>query len=154
MNLAPVFPAVRPGGAPSKDNPQWNVSDQLADPDSLLRHYRQLIQLRNAHAALRSGKAVLVETKTQRLYAMLRYNDEEAFLILVNVHPRPLPAGVYSLSLPAGLPFKGTLQAVSVLGQSNPSAPLPHPTGRVFSLRTFPGDLGAVQRDHPAQTQE
>ncbi len=80
---------------------------------------------------------MLVETKTQRLYALLRYNDEEAFLILVNVHPRPLPAELYSLSLQAGLPFDGALQAVSVLGQSNPAALNLTPLGGFSDYKPF-----------------
>ncbi len=132
------FSSGTPWRAISKDNPEWNVADQLADPDSLLRHYRKLIQLRNEHAALRTGEAVLVDAGTHRLYAMLRYNDDEAFLILVNVHPQPLTDEVYSLNLPAGLPFAGELQATSVLGQSNPSAPILNSLGGFTDYKPFP----------------
>lgn len=131
------FTSGSPWRAASKDRPEWNVLSMMEDPGSLLSHYRNLIQLRNQYAALRTGKAVLVETDTARLYAMLRYNQEEAFLILVNVHPKPLTLDLYSLSLPAGLPFKGPVQAISVLDQTPVEAPQITPLGGFDNYQPF-----------------
>ncbi|MBI4772347.1 MAG: alpha-amylase [Chloroflexi bacterium] len=111
-----------PWNAASRDYQTTNVAAQTGDPDSLLSLYRQLIQLRNQHAALRAGQTLVVDAGTPRLYAVLRYNGQEAFLILVNVHPRPLTADLYSLTLERG-PFKGPLTAASILGLENPAAP-------------------------------
>jgi len=116
------FTTATPWRTPADDYGVRSVAVQEDDPQSLLSHYRQLIQLRNQYAALRTGEAVLVDAGTARLYAMLRYNAEEALLILVNVHPQALPAGQYSLSLESG-PFQGTLQAITVLGEAQASAP-------------------------------
>jgi glycosidase len=116
------FTTDQPWRAPANDYEERNVALQDGDPGSLLNHYRALIHLRNTHQALRTGSAVLVDAGTQRLYALLRYDDEEAFLILVNSHRNPLTADLYSLTLESG-PFRGPVQAVSVLGQANPAAP-------------------------------
>jgi glycosidase len=121
-SLSVGFSDVSPWISPSGDYKEVNVALQTDDPESLLSHYRSLIQLRTTHAAMRTGDTLLVDAGTQRLYAMLRYNDEEAFLILVNVHPKPLTADLYSLSLESG-PFKGAVNAASVFGLENPSAP-------------------------------
>ena len=131
------FTSGRPWRAPSKDHPDWNVLDSMEDPASLLSHYRNLIHLRNQHPALRTGKAVLVETDTARLYALLRYNQEEAFLILVNVHPKPLTLDLYNLNLPAGLPFKGPVQAISIWDQTTLTAPQITPLGGFQNYRPF-----------------
>lgn len=116
------FSASIPWNAAASDYETTNVAAQTDDPGSLLSLYRYLIQLRNEHAALRTGETLIVDTGTARLYAVLRYNAQEAFLILVNVHPRPLTANLYSLTLEKG-PFAGPLKAVSVLGLENPAAP-------------------------------
>lgn len=62
-----------------------NVELQNKDPNSLLSHYRNLIQVRNAHAALRIGKLVDVETNNDSVYAAIRQSKNEAVLVLVNL---------------------------------------------------------------------
>lgn len=121
-NLRVGFTSGFPWRSPAGDYTERSVALQDAAPDSLLNHYRALIHLRSNNSALRTGDAVLVDAGSPRLYAMLRYNDEQAFLILVNVHPKPLAGDDYSLSLPSG-PFSGTVQAEGVLGLLDPAAP-------------------------------
>jgi alpha-amylase len=116
------FSTHPPWNAPSSDYRETNVAAQTEDPNSLLSLYRRLIHLRNEHSALRTGETLMVDADTQRLYAVLRYDDQEAFLILVNVHPRPLTADLYNLTLETG-PFKSPIKANSVLGLENPTAP-------------------------------
>jgi glycosidase len=62
-----------------------NVDLQTKDPNSLLTHYRNLIHARNAHAALRIGKLVDVETNNESVYAAIRQSKSEMVLILVNL---------------------------------------------------------------------
>lgn len=131
------FSTHTPWNAPSQDYKEVNVAGQTDDPDSLLSLYRNLIHLRNAHAALRTGETLVVNADTQRLYAVLRYNEQEAFLILVNVHPRPLTADLYNLTLEKG-PFTGPLEAVSVLGLENPQAPEINAAGGFSGYLPFP----------------
>jgi len=121
-NLRVGFSTHTPWRAPSLDYPEVNVEDQTSDPDSLLSLYRTLIGLRNEHAALRTGETLVVDPDSQRLYAILRYSGDEAFLILVNAHPRALNAELYSLTLASG-PFTGPVQAEAVFGRADPTAP-------------------------------
>jgi alpha-amylase len=116
------FTSGTPWREPYPDYPDRNVSVQSDDPDSLLSHYRSLTGLRNRHAALRSGGAILVNSGSPSLYALLRYNDDEAFLVLVNSHPNEVTADRYGLTLEAG-PFEGTLQAETALGVGRRSSP-------------------------------
>jgi len=67
-----------------------NVAAQDSSRQSLLNHYRALIQLRNAHMALSSGPLTLLETNdtTGTIAAWLRSSRDEAFLIVVNFGAR------------------------------------------------------------------
>jgi alpha-amylase len=92
------------GGTPwrpvARHYPTSSVALQEPDPDSLLNHYRALIQLRNAYPALATGAWTLVESNPGRVYAALRHNDEQAILVVVNVGSRAI--GEYSLNLAEG----------------------------------------------------
>ena len=57
---------------PNADYPQKNVEQQSADPDSLLSHYRKLIQLRNRMQSLRQGDLVFLKTSSPAVCAYLR----------------------------------------------------------------------------------
>jgi glycosidase len=123
------FTTGTPWRAPAADYPETNVRAQAEEAGSLLSVYRDLIQLRNAHPALRTGKTVVVDADTQRLYALLRYDGDEAFLVLVNVHRQPLTLELYSLTLESG-PFDAarevTATTVLAVGQgagAEPAAP-------------------------------
>jgi glycosidase len=131
------FTSGSPWRAPADDYLARSVDLQEEDPGSLLNHYRALIQLRSRSAALRSGDAALVEAGTARLYAMLRYNQDEAYLILVNVHPQALPAERYSLSLESG-PFSGPVQVTTVLGEADASAPEINANGGFTEYKPLP----------------
>jgi len=66
-----------------------NVAGQDSSRQSLLNHYRKLIQLRNANPALNRGPLTLVPTDdaTGTIAAWLRSSRDEAFLIVVNFGP-------------------------------------------------------------------
>ena len=130
------FTSGTPWRAPYPDYSTRNVAAQSGDPASLLTHYKTLIQLRNQHAALRTGRAVQVDSGSPRLYALLRYNTEEAFLVLVNPHPSDLQLDQYSLKLESG-PFSGTVQAEAVLGPADPKAPVINAQGGFEGYQPF-----------------
>src|SRR5512132_1413036 len=67
-----------------------NVAAQDSSRQSLLNHYRKLIQLRNAHPALSRGPLSLLQTNdtSGTIAAWLRSSRDEAFLIVVNFGPR------------------------------------------------------------------
>lgn len=106
--------------APAQDFSQVNVAKQADDPESLLNLYRDLIHLRNNHASLQTGHALVIETGNPSVYALLRYNNNEIFLVLVNVNSKPIAD--YGLSLETG-PLAGALKIVTMLGLPNASAP-------------------------------
>jgi alpha-amylase len=128
------FSSGTPWRAPYPDYDTRNVTSQSADPNSLLNHYRALIGLRNQHAALRTGGAILVDSGSPHLYALLRYNEEEAFLVLVNPNQSELSADQYGLTLDSG-PLAGPLQVQVVLGEGDAAAPLINAQGGFENYR-------------------
>jgi glycosidase len=137
-NSKVCFTTGSPWRMPSTDyKDATTVLVQTGDPESLLSLYRTLIQLRNAHPALRTGDALVLDGGTQRLYALLRYNGQEAFLILVNVHTKALTTSLYDLKLPSG-PFTGPVTATTVVGAlANPAAPQINAAGGFDSYQPF-----------------
>jgi len=115
------FTSGTPWRPAADDYPTVNVATQTDDPDSLLSLYRDLIHLRNDHSALRTGHATVIETGNRSVYALLRYNDEETLLVLVNVDSKPVSD--YNLELESGAP-----NALTLLGLPNPS-PFPASAG-------------------------
>ncbi len=90
-----------------------NVTIESSDPNSLLSLYRDLIQLRNNHAALRVGDFYSVRSDNFSILSYLRVSKEENLLILINLSEQPVSG--FSLSLAQG-PLKGKYRALSVLG--------------------------------------
>ena len=62
-----------------------NVADQQDSPESLLSHYRSLIDLRNVHTTLRTGKTTILDTGTTDIFAALRVDEDEAILVVINL---------------------------------------------------------------------
>ncbi len=67
-----------------------DVADETKDPNSLLSLYRDLIQLRNEHVALRVGDFSLVKTDNPAVYAALRTSKSESALVLINLSTAPV----------------------------------------------------------------
>lgn len=111
------FTTGTPWRLPANDFSQGNIARQTADPASLLSHYRTLIHLRNDHEALRVGDWMLVEANSGRLYTFLRYTENEAVLVIINLNRNGVMADDYSLELAAG-PLSGPVTATSLLGNS------------------------------------
>jgi alpha-amylase len=76
-----------------------NVAAQDSSPESLLNHYRNLIQLRNANTALSRGPLTLLETRdtTGAVVTWLRSWGDSVFLIVVNFGSRDTEAYVERL---------------------------------------------------------
>ena len=62
-----------------------NVEVMDQDEESLLNHYRTMIQIRNNHYALREGQFVEVISNSRSLFAMLRVAEKETVLVIVNL---------------------------------------------------------------------
>ena len=92
-----------------------NVQTETSDPNSLLEFYRSMIQLRNAHSALRVGKTFVADSNSKKLLAYLRSNADETLLVLINIDDKP--ATDYTLDMAIG-PLSGMYTATSLLDQS------------------------------------
>ncbi|MEW5873039.1 MAG: alpha-amylase family glycosyl hydrolase [Chloroflexota bacterium] len=102
--------------APNDDYAKRNVAAQTNDPDSLLAHYRALLRLRSAHAALRIGEFQQVESCQPGVWAFLRSagepNAQETVLVVINLSAKCVTN--CNLSLAAG-PFSERQRAVQLL---------------------------------------
>lgn len=63
-----------------------NVASQAADPDSLLNHYKKLIRLRTATAALTSGDYLVLDGQS-RCCCFARTTQEEVIIVIINLSP-------------------------------------------------------------------
>ncbi len=108
--------------APADDFPEVNVAAADDDPNSLLNHYRSLINLRNNHAALRVGEWSLVESNSGRIYAFLRHTEDETILVLINLSRQGVNADQYALEIESSA-LRGAVGATSLYGLAEPIAP-------------------------------
>jgi alpha-amylase len=95
---------------------QNNVATEINDPNSLLSWYRDLIQLRNNHAALRVGDYYMVRSDDFSIMPFLRVSKEETLLVILNMSEKP--ASGFTLTLDKG-PLIGNYHAYMVLGEGN-----------------------------------
>jgi len=100
--------------------PAWedyNVDLETENPDSIFSVYRDLIRIRNHHAALRVGDLNILTTTDESIYSFIRVSDNEAVLVIINLKDQPvedvwLTKGESSLTA-------GIYQPVPILGEGN-----------------------------------
>ena len=112
--------------------------------DSLLNHYRQLIHLRNDHAALRVGDWIAVESDSAEIYAYLRSYNDEHVLVILNFGREDVDE--YALTLAAG-PLTDGVAPVMLLGSGEPVAPVINADGgfdAYVPLPTLPAQSSTV----------
>jgi glycosidase len=110
--LGAGFTDSKPWQTVNADYTTVNVASQTGASDSLLEHYRTLIQLRNEHAALRVGQTYVANPSSNKLVAYLRAVNEEIVLVLINVSDKSVSG--YDLDLALG-PLSGNYAARSLL---------------------------------------
>lgn len=93
----------------------YNVANETVSPNSILSHYRALIQARNQHSALRGGDLSLVVTENEGLYSILRVSQDEAVLVLVNLTGQPVTD--YQLSLESSALVEGNYSPLPIMGE-------------------------------------
>jgi oligo-1,6-glucosidase len=71
-----------------------NAEAALADPDSVLHHYRRLIELRHAEPAVVHGDFTMLLEDDERVYAFTRRLDDVELLVVGNVSGEPAEADV------------------------------------------------------------
>ena len=139
----------RPAAA---DFPVKSVTRQTNDPDSLLSHYRFLVQLRNQHEALRVGDWQMLNANTGWLYAFIRSTPNEVILVLMNFTPNPVGTEQYSLELAEGL-FEGPVSVTWLFGNEPLSAPEINAAGGFSGYQPFteiPAQSTHIFQIHPA----
>jgi len=107
------FTSGTPWRAPNADYTQVNVAAEEKDSNSLLNLYRTLTKLRAEHSPLRTGSLTVLETGNAGIYAILRYDDAENILVLINLKGTPISD--YKLSLKEKLLSDGTFSPLSML---------------------------------------
>ena len=97
------------------------VFTEQANPDSLWQHYRTLIQLRNEHAALRTGVMLPLTSTNPAVYGFLRYDDEETLLVVVNLGRETVSD--YALLLFEEFPLTTVTEATWIMGEGDLAVP-------------------------------
>lgn len=123
------FSSVTPWEPVGPDYQTFNVASESNDPTSILAYYRELILIRNQHAALRVGSMDIVTSSNPGLYSILRVSQgsgsatslNEAVLVLINVTNAPISQYVLSLAKSSLAP--GSYHLVPIMG-SGPTADL------------------------------
>jgi glycosidase len=130
------FTTGNPWRLPYSDYTKKNVETESADPDSILSLYKQLIALRNQHAALRVGDYVEVQTNNSEVFAMLRVSQDEAALIVVNLGKEAVSD--YGLTVTKSNLPPGAYRAVPMLGQAEPATLTVNAQGGFEKLQPLP----------------
>ncbi len=107
------FSTTRPWEALQSDYPQVNLAVEADDPASLWSHYRNLVQLRNEHVALRLGNYTAMKAGDASVLAFLRTTPDEQLLIIVNLSNDPVSN--YDLTS-EGVPLSGSYQPMLLYG--------------------------------------
>jgi alpha-amylase len=94
------FTTGTPWRALNDDAAIKNVEAQLADPNSLLAHYRTLIALRQSQPALRNGETFKMKSANRAVLPYLRATDEQILLVVNNLRDEPIDD--YALTLESG----------------------------------------------------
>ena len=78
------FSAGEPWIKVNPNYPEINVAAALADPDSVLHHYRRLIALRKELPVIVEGDYALIEDTDPQVYAFTRTGDDDRLLVVLN----------------------------------------------------------------------
>jgi alpha-amylase len=90
----------------AKDDDAISVAEENGDPASLLNHYRRLLKLRAAHAALRNG-AQRVMPGSGTILVVERAGGGERLLIIANLSDKATEYLVSGRDLLTGSPVRG-----------------------------------------------
>lgn len=62
-----------------------SVEEQQKNPNSLLNHYKKMIELKKLYPALAHGKYQVIENNNDNVFSFLRYTGTEKILVVVNL---------------------------------------------------------------------
>jgi len=83
------FTTGTPWIAVNPDFTEVNAQAAWADPDSVLHHYRRLIQLRHTDPAVVHGDFTMLLSESPQVYAFTRAWEQDELLVVVNVSSEP-----------------------------------------------------------------
>lgn len=113
----------------------FNVLGENQNPNSILNHYRALINLRQSQPALRTGDMIILETSSPYIYAFLRHLGNQTILVLVNLDDQPVSD--YLLSLESGpLPIDPAIEVL--FGTGEPAEPEVNANGGFTDYQPVP----------------
>jgi alpha-amylase len=115
------FTTGKPWRTPDAEYKTVNVEAQTTDINSLLNHYRGLIQLRNAHSALCTGAYYEVKSGHPSVYAAMRMEDDETILIVINLSNQVITN--YKLTLKDKILADGIYGVESLYGEGQVQGP-------------------------------
>jgi len=84
------FTSGEPWLAVNPNRVEVNAEAELADPDSVLHHYRRLIELRHCEPAVVHGDFTMLLPEDEVVYAFTRSYDDVELLVLANVSSDPV----------------------------------------------------------------
>jgi oligo-1,6-glucosidase len=88
------FTTGSPWMAVNPNHEEINVEAALADPDSVLHHYRRLIELRHTEPVVAHGDFTMLLEDDERVYAFTRRLGEVELLVVANFSSEPAGADV------------------------------------------------------------
>ncbi|TLG77135.1 glycoside hydrolase family 13 protein [Culicoidibacter larvae] len=80
------FSHVEPWIKTNENYKTINVEAEMNDPDSILNHYRKVLQLRHDYELFIYGTVELVLEDDERVYAYIREYEEERVLVICNFY--------------------------------------------------------------------
>ncbi len=126
------FTTGRPWRAPGTDFETVNVAAQTGTADSLLEHYRALIQLRNNHITLQTGDLIPLKSNKPSIYAAIRTDENGTFLILANLAEEAVTD--YSIALDGAGLAESAYSVETVFGAEQATSP--DGSGKAFQAYT------------------
>ena len=78
------FSTTTPWQSPGANFQMNNVEEMGTDSNSLLNHYRKLIQIRNKQESLRRGHTLIVQDNESDVFSFVRFMDEQAIISVAN----------------------------------------------------------------------
>ncbi len=145
------FTTGKPWQPINPDPGRVNIAEQLTDPASLLSHYRALIRIRQDNPVLRDGDLHIVDSGNRRIYAILRSNAEDAFLVLINLGNEDLSNQV--LSLTEG-PLEGCFSTQPIFGETPPASIEANASGgfdEFIPIKSLPANSNFILQLVPCQ---
>ncbi|HSG42169.1 MAG TPA: alpha-amylase family glycosyl hydrolase [Anaerolineales bacterium] len=108
------FTTGTPWRSPHESFADTNVALQDNDENSLLNHYREMIELRKEYSVLRTGKTILLETGNTGVYAILQSDGEQNMLVLVNLKDETISD--YELTMQESFLADGVVTPATIFG--------------------------------------